>query len=89
MRGDGERSRRGRGALGNRNFEGRIHPLVRASYLASPPLVVRLALAGHVEIDLSSDPWGLADGRSVLCATCAVARGGADGDRGVGLGGTV
>jgi len=43
---------------GNRNFEGRIHPLVRASYLASPPLVVAYALAGHVEVDLSTEPLG-------------------------------
>jgi aconitate hydratase len=43
---------------GNRNFEGRIHPLVRANYLASPPLVVAFALAGTVDIDLSSQPIG-------------------------------
>ncbi|HXF82510.1 MAG TPA: aconitate hydratase AcnA, partial [bacterium] len=43
---------------GNRNFEGRIHPLVRASYLASPPLVVAFALAGTVNIDLTRDPLG-------------------------------
>jgi aconitate hydratase len=43
---------------GNRNFEGRIHPLVRASYLASPPLVVAYALAGTVDIDLTEDPVG-------------------------------
>jgi len=43
---------------GNRNFEGRIHPLVKSSYLASPPLVVAYALAGTVNIDLSSDPIG-------------------------------
>jgi aconitate hydratase len=43
---------------GNRNFEGRIHPLVRASYLASPPLVVAYALAGTVDIDLTADPLG-------------------------------
>jgi len=43
---------------GNRNFEGRIHPLVRASYLASPPLVVAFALAGTVTIDLTKDPLG-------------------------------
>jgi aconitate hydratase len=43
---------------GNRNFEGRIHPQVRASYLASPPLCVAYALAGHVQIDLSRDPLG-------------------------------
>ena len=45
---------------GNRNFEGRIHPLVRASYLASPPLVVAFALAGRVDIDLTSEPLGAA-----------------------------
>ncbi len=51
---------------GNRNFEGRIHPLVRASYLASPPLVVAYALAGHVEVDLSTEPLGHApDGTAV------------------------
>ena len=51
---------------GNRNFEGRIHPLVRASYLASPPLVVGYALAGHAEVDLSSQPLGAtADGTEV------------------------
>jgi aconitate hydratase len=43
---------------GNRNFEGRIHPLVRASYLASPPLCVAYALAGHVDVDLVNDPLG-------------------------------
>jgi aconitate hydratase len=43
---------------GNRNFEGRIHPQVRASYLASPPLCVAYALAGTVAIDLTKDPLG-------------------------------
>jgi aconitate hydratase len=43
---------------GNRNFEGRIHPAVRAAYLASPPLVVALALAGNVAIDPTRDPLG-------------------------------
>jgi aconitate hydratase len=43
---------------GNRNFEGRIHPSVRASYLASPPLVVAYALAGRVDIDLTNEPLG-------------------------------
>ncbi|MBL5769136.1 aconitate hydratase AcnA, partial [Bacillus sporothermodurans] len=43
---------------GNRNFEGRIHPLVKANYLASPPLVVAYALAGTVNIDLVNDPIG-------------------------------
>ncbi len=47
---------------GNRNFEGRIHPLVRASYLASPPLCVAYALAGHVEIDLTTEPLGVGMG---------------------------
>src|SRR5437660_10164240 len=43
---------------GNRNFEGRINPLVRANYLASPPLVVAYALAGKMDIDLESEPLG-------------------------------
>ncbi|HHX11262.1 MAG TPA: aconitate hydratase AcnA, partial [Clostridiales bacterium] len=43
---------------GNRNFEGRIHSLVKANYLASPPLVVAYALAGNVNIDLTKDPIG-------------------------------
>ncbi|MGZ3586823.1 MAG: aconitate hydratase [Candidatus Limnocylindrales bacterium] len=52
---------------GNRNFEGRIHPLVRASYLASPPLVVAFALAGRVDIDLTREPLGAgSDGRPVF-----------------------
>jgi aconitate hydratase len=43
---------------GNRNFEGRINPLVRANYLASPPLVVAYALAGRMDIDLTTEPLG-------------------------------
>ena len=43
---------------GNRNFEGRVNPLVKANYLASPPLVVAYALAGTVDIDLTNDPLG-------------------------------
>ena len=43
---------------GNRNFEGRVHPLVRANYLASPPLVVAYALAGTVDVDIESEPLG-------------------------------
>src|SRR5437773_268504 len=43
---------------GNRNFEGRIHPLVKSSYLASPPLVVAYALAGTVHIDMADQPLG-------------------------------
>jgi aconitate hydratase len=54
---------------GNRNFEGRIHPLARASYLASPPLVVAFALAGRVDIDLTSEPLGMgSDGQPVHLA---------------------
>ncbi len=43
---------------GNRNFEGRIHPFVKANYLASPPLVVAYALAGNMNIDLATEPLG-------------------------------
>ena len=43
---------------GNRNFEGRVHPLIRASFLASPPLVVAYALAGSVLVDLEAEPLG-------------------------------
>ena len=52
---------------GNRNFESRIHPLVKASYLGSPPLVVAYALAGTVNIDLTKDPLGkTSDGKPVM-----------------------
>jgi len=44
---------------GNRNFEGRVHPLVKTNWLASPPLVVAYALAGTVRIDISREPLGL------------------------------
>ena len=51
---------------GNRNFEGRVNPLVKANYLASPPLVVAYALAGSVDIDLSTEPLGTGkDGKPV------------------------
>ncbi len=51
---------------GNRNFEGRVHPLVKANYLASPPLVVAYALAGTVDIDLVNEPLGAgSDGAAV------------------------
>lgn len=43
---------------GNRNFEGRVHPQIKANYLASPPLVVAYALAGTVDIDLINEPLG-------------------------------
>ncbi|MGD2135770.1 MAG: aconitate hydratase AcnA, partial [Gemmatimonadales bacterium] len=52
---------------GNRNFEARVHPMVRASYLASPMLVVAYALAGRVDIDLSTEPIGTgSDGKPVF-----------------------
>jgi aconitate hydratase len=52
---------------GNRNFEGRINPLVKANYLASPPLVVAYAVAGTVDIDLTREPLGMgSDGRAVF-----------------------
>ena len=51
---------------GNRNFEGRVHPLTRANYLASPPLVVAYALAGNMAIDITRDPLGEgSDGKPV------------------------
>lgn len=43
---------------GNRNFEGRIHPLTRANYLASPPLVIAYAIAGTTLIDFEKEPIG-------------------------------
>ncbi|VAI51680.1 unnamed protein product [Triticum turgidum subsp. durum] len=52
---------------GNRNFEGRVHPLTRANYLASPPLVVAYALAGTVDIDFEKEPIGVGkDGKEVF-----------------------
>jgi aconitate hydratase len=52
---------------GNRNFEARVHPQVRANYLASPVLVVAFALAGRVDIDLATEPLGVGtDGRPVF-----------------------
>ncbi|MFQ5463245.1 MAG: aconitate hydratase AcnA, partial [Phycisphaerae bacterium] len=52
---------------GNRNFEGRVHQQVKASYLASPPLVVAFALAGRTDIDLTSEPLGKGgDGQDVF-----------------------
>ncbi|WP_277052221.1 aconitate hydratase AcnA [Zestomonas thermotolerans] len=51
---------------GNRNFEGRVHPLVKTNWLASPPLVVAFALAGSVRLDLSREPLGTGkDGQPV------------------------
>jgi aconitate hydratase len=52
---------------GNRNFEGRVHPEVRANYLMSPPLVVAFAIAGRVDIDLATEPLGTGkDGKPVF-----------------------
>ena len=52
---------------GNRNFEGRVNPDVRANYLASPPLVVAYALAGSMQVDLATDPLGIGkDGQARL-----------------------
>ena len=54
---------------GNRNFEGRVHPEVRMNFLASPPLVVAYALAGSLDVDLTSEPLGTGrDGKPVLLA---------------------
>ena len=53
-------------ASSNRNFEGRIHPLVKANYLASPPLVVAYAIAGRVDIDMDKEPIAKVDGRDVF-----------------------
>ena len=50
---------------GNRNFEGRIHPLTRANYLASPPLVIAYALAGTVLFDFENEPLGFKDSSSL------------------------
>ncbi|MEW5986302.1 MAG: aconitate hydratase AcnA [Chloroflexota bacterium] len=51
---------------GNRNFEGRVHPQVKANYLASPPLVVAYALAGRTDLDLATEPLGIGrDGQPV------------------------
>ena len=51
---------------GNRNFEGRVHPEVKTNYLASPPLVVAYALAGTLDLDLTTEPLGTgSDGKPV------------------------
>lgn len=52
-------------ASSNRNFEGRIHPLVKANYLASPPLVVAFAIAGRVDIDMDREPLATVDGKDI------------------------
>ncbi len=50
---------------GNRNFEARIHQSVKANFLMSPPLVVAFAIAGRIDIDLTSEPLGVIDGREI------------------------
>ncbi len=52
-------------ASSNRNFEGRIHPLVKANYLASPPLVIAYAIAGRIDIDFENEPIANAKGKDV------------------------
>ena len=51
---------------GNRNFEGRIHPLVKHNFLASPPLVVAYAIAGSTLLDLTTEPLGNVDGKDIF-----------------------
>ena len=51
---------------GNRNFEGRIHPLIKSNFLASPPLVVIFALAGKVDIDFEKNPVNIIDGKEIF-----------------------
>ena len=51
---------------GNRNFEGRIHPLVKHNFLASPPLVVAYAIAGSTLLDLTKEPLGRIDGKDIF-----------------------
>ncbi len=53
-------------ASSNRNFEGRIHPNVKANYLASPPLVVAFSIAGRVDIDLGTEPLGEFKGKQIF-----------------------
>lgn len=53
-------------ASSNRNFEGRIHPNVKANYLASPPLVVAFSIAGRVDIDMGTEPIGQVDGKDIF-----------------------
>ena len=51
---------------GNRNFEGRVHPLVKANYLGSPPLVVAYAIAGSMNINVATDPLGSVNGKDIF-----------------------
>ena len=51
---------------GNRNFEGRIHPLIKSNFLASPPLVIIYALAGRIDIDLDKDEIATINGKKIF-----------------------
>lgn len=53
---------------GNRNFEGRIHPLIKANYLASPPLVIAYALAGSIKKDLTKEALAEVNGKEIYLA---------------------
>ena len=66
---------------GNRNFEGRIHPQVRASYLASPLLVVAYALAGRIDLDPTTEPLGEGVDGPVFLRDLAEPAGDRGGDR--------
>jgi aconitate hydratase len=60
---------------GNRNFEGRVHPLTRANYLASPPLVVAYALAGRCDINFETEPLGKdTEGKDVFFPSGSVSK---------------
>ena len=48
---------------GNRNFEGRIHPLIKSNFLASPPLVIIYALSGRINIDFNNEEIGISKGK--------------------------
>ena len=51
---------------GNRNFEGRIHPLIKSNFLASPPLVIIYALSGRINIDLNNEEIGISKGKKIF-----------------------
>lgn len=53
-------------ASNNRNFEGRIHSLVKANYIASPPLVIAYAIAGRIDIDFETEPLGVFEGKEIF-----------------------
>ena len=51
---------------GNRNFEGRIHPLIKSNFLASPPLVIIYALSGRINIDFNNEEIGISKGKKIF-----------------------